>query len=273
MNTHIADADLSAITDRQKAAWAGGDFSQIARQLVPVSEDLCAAVDPHSGRRLLDVACGSGNTALIAARRYCEVSGIDFVPAHIEYARQRAAAEHAPVDFQVQDAQALDFPDARFDFVVSAFGVMFAPDQKKAAAEMVRVCRPGGKIGLANWTSDGFGGDFFITHARNMPPESGLVAAGRWGTEAGLKDLFGGGIASLETRRRTFRMYFRSLDHAVEAFRKNFGPTSRAFSLIEPRDQQRLQQDLWRMFEHYNRATDGTAVVECDYLQAVATRR
>lgn len=273
MDTHVAGLDLREVTDRHQAAWATGDFSQLARQVMRASEELCLAVDPRPNQRVLDVACGSGNAALAAARRYCEVTGIDFVPAQIEWARQRAAAERCTVDFQVQDAQALTFADGTFDVVVSVFGVMMAPDQQRAAAEMMRVCRPGGTIGLANPTPEGLGGDFFKVHAMYMPPSECLTPAGRWGTEAGLRGLFGAGLQSLATCRRSVYMYFRSVDHIVDAFRMHFGPTTRAFACIDRQDQERMRRDLRQVFERYNRATDGTVVVECEYLQAVAIRR
>lgn len=273
MDTHAAGLDLRELTDRQQAAWAEGDFSQIARQVIRASEELCVALDPRPRQRVLDVACGSGNAALTVARRDCDVTGIDFVPAQIERARQRAVAERCAVDFQVQDAQALTFPDATFDVVLSVFGVMMAPDRKKAAAEILRVCRPGGKIGLANPTPEGLGGDFFKVHATYLPPSECLLPAGRWGTEPGLRELFGTAIQSMATTRRSLYMYFRSIDHIVEAFRTHFGPTIRAFACVEPRDQERLRRDLRRVFERYNRAPDGTVVAEFEYLQAVAIRR
>lgn len=272
MKTHVLEADPCAITDRQQTSWASGDFSQIARQLVRVSEDLCSAMDPHPADRVLDVACGSGNTCLIAARRFCEVTGIDFVPAQIECARRRAEAEHFQIDFQVQDAQALSFSNGSFDHVLSVFGVMFAPDQEKAAAEMLRVCRPGGKIGLANWMPEAFGGDFYKVHVKYMPPPAGLMPGGRWGTRAGLMNLFGSGIQSMTTSRLSFHMYFRTIEHMVEAFLTNFGPTSRAFAYVDEPDRERFRRDLRQMFERYNEATDGTAIVKCEYVQMVGIR-
>jgi ubiquinone/menaquinone biosynthesis C-methylase UbiE len=265
--------DLRAMTARQQAAWVTGDFSQLARQVVRASEDLCEALDPRPNQRLLDVACGSGNASLAAARRYCQVTGIDFVPAQIDYARRRAAVEHCEIDFQVQDAQALSFLDASFDLVVSVFGVMFAPDQAKAAAEMMRVCRRGGKIGVANPTPEGLGGDFFKVHAKYLPMSEGLMPAGRWGTEEGLAELFGEGVEWQARRRRRLYMYFRTVEEGVEAFGRHFGPTSRALAYVEGREQERLRRELRVVFERYNRAADGTAVLECEYLEVVALRR
>ena len=172
--------DYNAITERQQATWATGDFNVISRLTMPMSEDLVRAVDPHAGQSVLDVACGTGNSALVAGRRHCRVAGIDYVPALIERARTRAKAEDMDIDFRVGDAQALPFPDASFDVVLSAIGVMFAPDQERAASELLRVCRPDGTIGLASWMPEGFGGEFFTAHARHVPlrPESSRPPAG-----------------------------------------------------------------------------------------------
>jgi ubiquinone/menaquinone biosynthesis C-methylase UbiE len=264
--------DYGQITERQQATWATGDFNELARQLIPVSEDLCRAVDPPAGARVLDVACGSGNAALAAARRYCRVSGIDYVPALIERAGIRAAAEGTSVDFRVADAQALPFEDASFDAVMSVFGVMFAPDQERAARELLRVCRPGGRIGLASWTPEDFGGDFFRAHARYVAPPAGLKPAVRWGTEAGLAELLGPGARSITTERRTVFQYYHSMEHVVTVFRTYFGPTSRAFQLIDGAGQEGLRRDVEDVFVRYNRATDGTIAIESRYLQAIAIR-
>lgn len=174
MNIGSGLMDYDGITRRQQATWAAGDFHELGRQTMDMSEALVRAADPHAGQRVLDVACGTGIAALIAARRYCEVTGIDYVPALIERAKIRAKAEGMDVDFRVEDAQVLPFPDTTFDVVLSSIGVMFAPDQEKAAGELLRVCRPGGTIGLASWMPDGFGGDFFAAHVRHVPPPPGI---------------------------------------------------------------------------------------------------
>jgi ubiquinone/menaquinone biosynthesis C-methylase UbiE len=265
--------DYRAITARQQATWATGDFNEIARQIIPVSEALVRACDPRAGQRVLDVACGSGNAALIAARRYCEVSGIDYVPSLIERAAQRAAAEGTPIDFRVGDAQALDFPDGHFDLVLSVFGVMFAPDQERAAGELLRVCRPGGKIGLCCWIPEGFGGEFFRIVARYVPPPEGLKTPFRWGTEAGVTELLGAGSASIAVEKRVTHQYYRSIDHAFEVCRAYLGPISRALQMLDAANQASLRRDLMSFFETYNRATDGTVVMEGEYLEIVARRR
>lgn len=272
MATNPSSPDYALITERQQATWATGDFNELARQTMSASEDLCRALDPHAGERVLDVACGSGNAALAAARRYCQVSGIDYVPALIERAKTRAAAEGTSVDFRVADAQALPFENASFDVVMSVFGVMFAPDQEKAASELIRVCRRGGRIGLASWMPEGVGGDFFGAHARYVPPPPGLKPAVRWGTESGLAELLGSGTSSIKAERRTVFQYYRSIEHGLSVFRTYFGPTNRAFQMIDAASQERLQGDLEGVFARYNRATDGTVVLESRYLQALAVR-
>ena len=265
--------DYRVITERQQATWATGDFHEIGRQVVAVSDALCQAVDPHAGQRVLDVACGSGNAALAAARRYCDVSGIDYVPALVGRAKTRASAEGIRVDFRVGDAQALPFADASFDIVLSVFGVMFAPDQEKAASELLRVCGPGGRVGLCSWMPTDFGGEFFAIHARYAPPPRGVKPPVRWGTHAGLIELFGDGIHAIKSERRTVFQYYRSVDHAIDLFRTYFGPTKRAFQMVDATGQASLRKDLEALFSRYNRAIDGTLVLEAGYLQTIATRQ
>ncbi|CAN5731189.1 class I SAM-dependent methyltransferase [soil metagenome] len=260
------------ITERQQVTWSTGDFNVISRLTMPISEALVQAVDPRSGDRILDVACGSGNAALIAGRRFCDVHGIDYVAELIERARLRASAEGLDIDFQVADAQDLPFSDASFDIVLSALGVMFAPDQEKAASELLRVCRPGGKIGLASWMPEAFGGDFFAAHARYVPPPPGVNPPTRWGTEAGLNELLGDGITSIRSERRSCFGYFHSTSHAVEVHRRHFGPSIQAFETVGEDSRESLWNDIEDVFRRYNRATDGSAVVEYEYLQTIAVR-
>jgi SAM-dependent methyltransferase len=238
-----------------------------------VSESLCRAVDPRPGQRVLDVACGSGNAALIAGRRYCEVTGIDYVPALVERAKARAQAEGIAIDFRVADAQALPFEDRGFDAVLSVFGVMFAPDQEKAAGELLRVCRPGGRIGLSCWTPDGFGGEFFRTVSKYVPPPPGTKPAVRWGTEQGLKELLGSGASSIRSEGRTTLHYYRSIGHALDLFRTYFGPVKRAFDQLDAKGQESLRRDIEALYGRQNRATDGTLVLETSYLETVVVRK
>jgi SAM-dependent methyltransferase len=264
--------DYQAVTETQRATWASGDFHEIARQNVVMAEALCEAADLHAGQRVLDVACGSGTAALVAARRYCDVAGIDYVPALIERGRDRATAEGLEVDLRVADAQALPFADARFDVVLSVYGVQFAPDQEKAASELLRVCRPGGRIALASPMPEGWSGDFFATHGHYSPPPPDVPPPLRWGTDQGVARLLGEGSESVESEPRRALQYYRSVDHAVDVFTAYFGPTIRATEAAGVDGQQCLRQDLEAVFARYNRATDETAMVENTYLLTVATR-
>jgi SAM-dependent methyltransferase len=264
--------DLQEITEAQQATWASGDFHEIARQNVVMAEALCVAVDPRAGQRVLDVACGSGTAALVAARRYCEVTGIDYVRELIDRAQQRARAEGFTVDLRVADAQALPFDDGSFDVVLSVYGVQFAPDQQRAADELLRVCRPGGRIGLASPMPEGWSGDFFAAHGRHAPPPPGIQPPLRWGTEAGVEELLGHGAGSITSRPRQALQYYRSTAHAVEVFSRCFGPTLRALETVGPEGHAAVLGDLAEVFDRYNRADDGTAVVENTYLETIAVR-
>ncbi|NCJ06173.1 methyltransferase domain-containing protein [Synechococcales cyanobacterium C] len=266
----MKDRNLLSITAQQQKMWATGDFNQIgARQNVRMAEALCETVDPHAGDRVLDVACGSGTAALIAARRYCDVIGIDYVPALIERAKMRATAEGLEVEFRVEDAQDLSFPNASFDVVLSVYGVHFAPDQEKAAREMMRVCCPGGTIALASPIPEGWSGDFFATIGKYVPRPPGLQTPLRWGTEAGLEALLGSGTGSITSEKRRTLLYFRSIEHATDVFLSYFGPAIRA---SEQGHRESLQNDLKAVFSRYNLASDGTAVIENMYLLTVAIR-
>jgi ubiquinone/menaquinone biosynthesis C-methylase UbiE len=272
MDPSAGAIDYGAITERQQASWASGDFNELARQVMTVSAALIDAVDPHADQRVLDVACGSGNAALIAARRYCDVVGVDYVPSLVERAKVRAQAEGSKIAFQVGDAQKLDFPDASFDVIVSVFGIMFAPDQEKAAGEALRVCRPGGTIGICSWTPDGFGGDIFRAMGKYVPPPPGLNPPSRWGTDAGLAELLGAGTKSITAQRKRFHQYYRSVEHCWEVLSGYFGPLHRALQGMDAAERENVKRDYLEVLRKYNRATDGTAVLECEYFQAVAKR-
>ncbi len=273
MTNSPAQPDLAAIKIHQQAHWASGDFGVIGTTLQLVGETLCEAVDLQAGSRVLDVACGNGNAALAAARRWCTVIGVDYVPALVEQARVRAAAERLPATFQVGDAEALDFPDASFDYVLSTFGVMFAPDQERAARELVRVCKPGGTLGLANWTPTGFAGQMFRTVAQHVAPTPGLKPPSLWGTRARLEELFGPLAATLTTTPRTFAMRFESPEHWLSVFRRWFGPLHTAFARLEPAGQAALERDLLALLRASNRSTGRALVVPSEYLEVVVTRR
>ena len=262
--------DYAAVTEHQRKTWSTGDFNEIARLNVSMAEALVSETDPHAGDRVLDVACGSGTAALVAARRYCAVTGIDYVPELIDRAEIRARAEGVDIDFRVGDAQTMPFPDDHFDVVLSVYGVQFAADQTQAASELCRVCKPGGKIGLAGPIPEGWSGDWFATHARYVPPAPGVESPLRWGTAEGLEELLGENVRSIENSRQTAHQYYLSIDHAVDVFRTYFGPTITALETIDPAERQNLLDDLKTVMNRYNRAMDGTAVVENQYLQTIA---
>ncbi|MGQ0669881.1 MAG: class I SAM-dependent methyltransferase [Actinomycetota bacterium] len=266
-----AVTDLSAIKEGQQQAWAAGDFSRFATTILIVSESLCETVDIHAGQRVLDVATGSGNTALCAARRNCDVTGIDYVPSLLERARERAAFEGLEVDFQEGDAEDLPYPDHSFDAVLSTFGVMFAPDQERVAAEMVRVCRPGGKIGMSNFTPESLAGRFFRTAAKYVPPTRGVKPPILWGTEDGVRSIFGSGLADLQMIPRHVTFRYRSAEHWLEFFRTYFGPIRTVHESLTPDRQEAFGRDLMDVIRAANRSGDETIVADVEYVEVLVT--
>jgi ubiquinone/menaquinone biosynthesis C-methylase UbiE len=265
--------DLAAVTDVQQKTWSKGDFSVVANLVYMDAENLAAALDLVPGERVLDVACGSGNAAIAAARRTLGGTvGADYVPALLERGRERAAAERLEIEFVEADAQDLPFEDASFDVAMSIFGAMFAPDHQKAASELLRVVKPGGRIGLACWTPDGAVGGMFMTMAKHAPPPPGVESPLLWGTEEHLRELFGDGISDLRVEKRLSRHPFHSADHYVEFFREYFGPTQAAYERVGPDGEQALTDDLRAFLEENNTAGDRAMVLEAEYLIAVATR-
>lgn len=265
--------DFAAITGRQQQTWATGDFNVIALSVIGASEQLVEAVNPRPGQRVLDVACGSGNLALIAAHRYCDVTGIDYVPDLLARARQRAAADGVQVDVREGDAQALPVADGSYDAVLSVFGVMFAPDQTQAARELLRACRSGGTLGIASWTPDGWGGDLFRALSTHVPPPAaGMKPPVRWGTEDGVRELLGSGTTNVACTKRVFTQYYRSLDHALDIFFTYYGPTTRPYAAAAAAGREALRKDIGAVFAKYNEATDGTCALRSEYLQMIATR-
>ena len=265
--------DFGAVKQRQQAAWSSGDYSIVGATLVIVAEQLCESADLRSNHQVLDVATGSGITAIAAARRFCTVTGLDYVPTLLERARERASAEHLNVTFQEGDAEAMPFPDAAFDSVLSTFGVMFAPNQEQAASELLRVCRPGGAIGLANWTPDSFIGELFRTIGKHVPPPAGVKPPALWGSEERVRELFGDRIAALRVARRTFAFRYRSAEHWVEIFRAYYGPVHKAFGAIDSQAQEALASDLTALLQRFDIGDDSGLVVPSEYLEVVATRR
>jgi SAM-dependent methyltransferase len=267
-----AAPDLEVVKARQQAAWAAGDYAEIGTRLQIVGESLCEAVDLRAGSRVLDVAAGNGNASLAAARRFCYVTASDYVPALLERARERARADRLEIEFRQADAEKLPFPDASFDVVLSTFGVMFTPNQERAAAELLRVCRPGGKIGLANWTPESFIGQLFKTLGKHLPPPAGVKSPALWGTPARLAELFSGAVESIDVRPRNYVFRYLSPAHWLEVFRTWYGPLHKAFGALDARGQQALAEQLEALMARLNRARDGTLVLPSEYLEVVAVR-
>ena len=267
----VAAPDLAAVKTRQQAAWSSGDYAVVGSTLQIVGEELCEALDLRSGQTVLDVAAGNGNVTLAAARRWCNVTSTDYVPALLECGNKRAEAEGWTVKFKQADAEALPFVDGGFDAVVSTFGVMFAPDHERSAAEMLRVCRRGGKIGLANWTPDGFIGQLFKTIGKHVPPAPGVRSPALWGSKAHLATLFGSG-GSVAVTERQFAFRYRSPEHWLEVFATYYGPVHKALGALEGDKRAALKADLRALLDSFNEARDGTLVAPGDYLEVVVTR-
>jgi SAM-dependent methyltransferase len=264
--------DLNAVKAKQQSAWASGDYAVIGTTLQIVGESLAEACDLCWDERVLDVAAGNGNASLAAARRGCKVTSTDYVGALLERGAERALADRFEISFQTADAEALPFTDASFDVVLSTFGVMFTPDQAQAAAEMVRVCRPGGRIGLANWTPEGFIGQVFKTLGRHLPPPPGVQPPSRWGVVSHLESLFGASAASIRATPLMFNFRYRSAAHFIDVFRTWYGPVHKAFAALPADDAAALEKDLTELLNRMNRAGDGALVVPSEYLEIVVTR-
>jgi ubiquinone/menaquinone biosynthesis C-methylase UbiE len=265
--------DFEAMKARQHGAWSSGDYALVGATLQIVGEELCEALDVRSGQKVLDVAAGNGNVTLAAARRWCDVTSTDYVPALLARGKLRADADGMNITFKEADAEALPFADGSFDVVVSSFGVMFTPNQDRAAAELARVCKRGGKIGLANWTPEGFIGQVFKTLGKYLPPPAGARSPALWGTEARLKEMFGASSSAIRAERRNFVFRYRSPEHFLDFFRSYYGPMLKAFAALDQANQQKLYQDLMALIGTANRADDGTMVLPGEYLEVVITKR
>ena len=267
-----ATPDLATIKSRQQIAWGSGDYAMIGTTLQIVGETLCEAVDLRSNQRVLDVAAGNGNATLAAARRFAEVVSTDYVATLLERGRERAAADRLTVTFQEADAENLPFGDASVDVVLSTFGGMFTPNQQKAASELVRVCRPGGKIGLANWTPDSFVGQVFKAIGKYIPPAPGMKSPMLWGDRAHLDTLFGS-AGTIAAERKTFVFRYRSPGHWVEMFKEYYGPMVKALAAVDADARRSLLAALQATARKFNVAEDGTAVMPGDYLEVVVTKK
>ncbi len=268
-----ATPDLKAIKARQQAAWSSGDYAVVGTTIQIVGEQLAEAMDLHAGQRVLDIAAGNGNFTLAAARRWCEVTSTDYVESLLQRGRRRAEAEGATVTFQKADAEDLPFADHSFDAVASTFGGMFSPDQSRTASEMLRVCRSGGSIGLANWTPDGFIGQMFKTIGKHLPPPAGLKSPALWGTREWMERAFGAASTSLIAVPRHFVFRYRSAQHFLDVFREYYGPMLKAFEALNAAGKKALAQDIIELIGRFNKSGDETMVVPSEYLEVVVTRR
>jgi SAM-dependent methyltransferase len=270
MTTSLA---LDGLKARQQKTWASGDYGAVAALIHPMAEALVQAADLSAGSRVVDIATGTGNAALAAARCLCSVTGVDYVPELLARGRERAAAERLDVRFVEGDAEALPCDDGQWDAVFSVVGVMFAPDQERTAAELTRVCRSGGTIALANWTPDGFVGELFRTVGRRVPPPPGIRAPVEWGSEPRLRELFGDRVTELRVTPREFVFRFASPDAFAGYFRAHYGPTVKAFEALDEDNGKLLHADLVDLATRHNVATDGTARIPAGYVQVLARRR
>jgi ubiquinone/menaquinone biosynthesis C-methylase UbiE len=273
ISTSSAAVDLTAVKVRQQAAWSTGNYAVVGTTLQIVGENLCEALDLRSGERVLDVAAGNGNATLAAARRWCDVTSTDYVPSLLESGRARAQAENLTIEFQEADAENLPFPDTSFDAVISTFGVMFTPNQDKAASELARVCKPGGRIGLANWTPESFIGQLFKTIGTYIPPAPSVKSPALWGTKARLEELFGKTAREIRTTSREFVFRYRSPAHWIEVFRTYYGPMNKTFGALDVEKQAAFTEDLQALMETRNRSGDRTLVLPSEYLEIVIERK
>jgi SAM-dependent methyltransferase len=263
--------DTTAIKQKQQATWASGDYSAVGTRLLIMAEELAEAVELHAGERVLDVATGNGNAALAAARRFAVATGVDYVPSLIERAKKRAEAEDLEVDFRVGDAEALPFEDESFDVVLSTIGVMFAPDQEQSAAELLRVLRPGGRIGLASWTPQSWVGQLFKIIGGYVAPPPGLRPPVQWGDEARLRELLGPDV-KITAQRRTLLWRFPDSDYIADFFIAKYGPTLKAHAAQDPEKGAALRADIAALSEKLNVSGDDTLVLPMEYLEVVATK-
>ena len=273
LSTSSPAIDLAAVKTRQQAAWSTGNYAVVGTTLQIVGENLCEALDLRAGTRVLDVAAGNGNATLAAARRFSDVTSTDYVASLLESGRARAQAEGHTIQFWEADAEDLPFPDASFDAVMSTFGVMFTPDQNQAARELARVCKPGGRIGLANWTPESFIGQLFKTIGKYIPPAPGVKSPALWGTKARLAELFADTAKEIRATSRQFTFRYRSPEHWIEVFRNYYGPMNKTYAALDAEKQSAFTRDVLALMERDNRSGDRTLVLPSEYLEVVIERK
>lgn len=273
LDPKTAAPDYTAIKQRQQTVWASGDYAVVGTRLQIVGELLAEAIDLRADERVLDVAAGNGHMTLAAARRFAKVTAIDYVPELLDKARARAIADGLEADYRVADAENLPFADGEFDVAVSTFGVMFAPDQTRAASEMLRVVRPGGRIGMANWTPQGFIGQLFKVQSAYVPPPPGVTSPVKWGDEAYIQQLFGSYARDIRCERRDYNFRFRSAEHWLQVFRDYYGPTLKAFAALDEAGRRSLESDIIALLERLNVGGPNSLVVPSEYLEIVITKR
>ncbi len=266
-------AQLQQLKQGLRGTWMAGDFGQIARYAKKSAEEFVNRLSVVPGMRVLDVACGTGNTAIPAAREGAHVTGVDIAPNLLDQARERASAEGVTASFDEGDAENLPYSNAEYDLVISMFGAMFAPRPEQVAAELTRVCRPGGRIAMANWTPDGFSGQMFGVTARHLPPPEGIPPPVLWGDEQVVRERFAGTISQIKTTRQVINMEFPFPPRqVVQLFRDYFGPTQVAFSRLDPPQQEAYAADLEDLWKQHNQSKTGNTHIENEYLEVIATR-
>jgi len=268
----VNQINYDAIKEKQRNTWGSGDYGRIGITLQITGEQLCESMDVKAGQTLLDIAAGNGNITLSAARRFCNVTSTDYVEALLAQSEKRAQAEGLDINYQFADAEDLPFPDNEFDNVASTFGIMFAPDQVSSAAELLRVCKKGGKIGLANWTPEGFIGQLFKLIGRYVPPPAGLQSPALWGTRQFFETHFAAHVEQIEYRVREFNFRFQSPHHWLEIFRTYYGPVHKAFSSLDSEKATSLEKDILDLIEKFNRDETGSMIVPSEYLEVVITK-
>ena len=271
--TNQTAPDFATIKTRQKATWSAGNYAVVGTTLQIVGETLCEAVDIRAGEKVLDVAAGNGNATLAAARRFADVVSTDYVAGLLDQGRARAEAEGLKIEFRTADAEDLPFSANSFDAVVSTFGCMFTPNQEKTASEMMRVCRPGGRIGMANWTPDGFIGQLFKTIGKHVAPPAGVKSPALWGTKARIDEMFGEHAASITAQPRIFNFRYRDAQHWLDVFRGYYGPVLKAFEALDAPKQAALEQDLRALLKSFNTAGDASLVIPSEYLEIKIVKR